>query len=410
MILSPRRIAIITAVALFLAGCDAIASLAAGDRPAPPTFSSHVIDDAHYDVTIDYEYQGQVYHTAWNEHCFLYKDSFGRPAYMARARWRGEAAMLPDHSAVYFQMRSDICDNGQLNRLLFGPEGKNALWHGRHNDFEYDPTEYVINAADRDPAPFITPVVYWLNDAVHPKTVELCAVPACSTQQNSRVRFLGIHGAPSTSTTTSDPLETVPALATLTEGDQRFVGYTCWEIPFDEARQQMPNDLVGATLEDWATSPAGPNIAYQNMNILRHAGLPLMNAWASSGDLSATIGYSAYFPIGDWERAAPNLLKKAYVPITSWRKDCDRSSDIVQLGIRQALPTEPVVLKPASLRALSPTTFKLPNGKSLNAGQKYTDPDQAPPWTLSTEAVGDNRTLYIAEAIVFTVEYPKADR
>jgi hypothetical protein len=150
-------------------------------------------------------------------------------------------------------------------------------------------------------------------------------------------------------------------------------------------------------------------MASKAMIMLRHAGLPLMNAWASSGDLSATIGYSAYFPIGDVTRATPSLLEKANVPITSWRKDCDRSSDIVQLGIRQALPTEPVVLKPTSLRALSPTTFKLPNGKSLNAGQKYPHPDEeAPPWTLSTAAVGDDRTLYIAEAIILTVEYPKA--
>ena len=383
-----------------LLACTPLDVLHARDAPTPPTPFSKVINTQHYTLTIDYEYNGMLLHTTWNELCFLYKDHdyFNPAIYETRALWRGVATTLPDGSAVYFQMRSDVCADSQLSRLVFGPDGHLALWRSFAN--APSPLRASAEAADRDPSAYIMPVVYWLNNAKRPSRVELCVMPICSTKPGARVRVLGLHGATTESADTSNPSEAVPALASLTNGESRFVGYACWQIPFDEARRLMR--LEGRALDTWGAG-GGPGDAVADITFLVHEHLPLANAWAAVGD-GFNYDQPAYNPVREWELEPAADRARLNTPMNSWRMNCRRDGDIIKF-VSAAPPDMPIIMTHLSVGALSPTQIQLQSGQVLGAGPKSTKSGSEEPSWFTSEAVDKDRTTYIAEAIVFSANY-----
>jgi hypothetical protein len=397
--------------ATMMFACAPLGISSARDAPTPPTAASHIINTQHYSLTIDYAYKGRVFHTTWNELCFLYRNDSHNPAtYETRARWRGVATTLPDGSAAYFQMRSDICANGQLSRLVFGPDGYLALWRNFAN--EPGPPRPSNAAADRDPSAYTTPVIYWLDHAKRPSRVELCIMPACGTKSDARVRVLGLHGAAIDSTGTSNPVVAVPALDSLTKGENRFVGYACWRIPFDEARQLL--DLRGWSLEHWAISTpgngtsgmAGPDGAVYQMTQLVDARLPLANSWASAGEGFNSMD-PAYNSVQEWQLEPAAARARLSTPMNAWRRGCRRDGDVMKFDSAPAPPDTPIIMTLLPKSALSPTQIQIPGGLTLNAGTKSSISTDSEPTRFTSNAYSEDRTSYIAEAIVFSVNYPQ---
>ncbi len=388
--------------ATMMFACAPLGISSTRDAPTPPSPVSKVINTQHYLLTIDYEYKGQVLHTTWNELCFLYKAPahFNSFIYQTRARWRGVATTLPDGSAVYFQMRTDICADGQLSRLVFGPKGHLALWRGFTN--APGPPRPSDAAADSDPTAYTTPVVYWLDDARRPNRVELCIMPVCGTKAEARVRVLGLHGAATDSDDTSNPLLAVPALASLTTGENRFVGYACWRIPFDEARTLM--NLKGQTLDIWGTGEGNAYGAADDITFLVQEQLPLANAWAATGEGFNHV-HPGYDPVEEWQLEPAVARARLSIPFNSWRMNCRRDGDTMKFGSALAAPDMPIIMTRLPVSALSPTHIQLEGGQTFSSGPKSMNGDGEEPTWFTSEAFGEDRTTYIAEAIVFSAEY-----
>ena len=390
-----------------LVAATMIATTAMGGCSLPGT-AGH----KYYDVAIDFTYQGKSYHEIWVHDCVInrsYKELGSGPTYTTYSAETGFAKRLPDGSGVFFKMRKEFCDDSEAGDIML----RSALSRSdtsRHaidnTDLSGDQAKISAAAAVRAPD-FVFPNVYWLDNAEHPTRIEACIYAECAESPTARVRVLAISGGESASKTASRPEREVPALAHMTAGTTRFVGYACWAVPVDGlgTTNWITPELtwhVAADTPDRRSVPASGRAEAVSYH-LRERHLPLLNAWIWQPWQTATQH------VDDLELADPDIAQQIDKPRNSWSSDCARRGDVVHFSDSPHDPDTPFDMTPMDRAERSPTTLVLGDGEILNAGLKQTVgsfisnvPED--PFAFSAAADGPNRTIYISEAFILTTK------
>jgi hypothetical protein len=371
-----------------------------------PSWTEHRM----YDVRIDFEYAGRIYHQTWTHECIAYKsdsdwDGLTR-SHQVRwivSRWPGFARRLPDGSGVLFKFRLDPCGGSEAGQILFGRPAPGDVWRMPYNNA----TQPIIDAAEaKHPEQFLFPNVYWLDNAASPTRVEACVYAECSQNPKARVRVLGISGGPSDALKASNPMSDMPGLKAVMAKGARFVGYACWAIPVDDLPSDgdFTPDHMLKKLEKRPDPPtdAGSSRSERTIMELRIQHFPLLNAWTLQRPYHPAVD-----AVNDLELSDPEMADRVYRPRTFWSRDCARSGDTVTFQGARHDPGAPFIMTRWSQRDQSPTAFVLPDGERLDSGPKFKDIVPAysrpnDPMEFSAAAAGQNRTIYISEAHLLT--------
>jgi len=365
----------------------------------------------YYDIAIDFTYLGKSYHETWVHDCVTnrsYKELGSGPTYSTYSTEAGFAKRLPDGSGVFFKMRKEFCDDSEAGDILFRSALSHAGPNDRTTDTDLSGDQAKISAAAAVRAPdYVFPNVYWLDNAEHPTRIEACIYAECAESPTARVRVLAISGGESASKTASRPEREVPALAHMTAGATRFVGYACWAVPVDGLG--TTNGITPDAIWSWGAHvpderyDSGPSRANAITRALRERRLPLLNAWIWQ------FWQPPSRPIGDLELADPDVAEQIDKPRNSWSRDCTRGGDVVHFSDDPHEPDRPFDMTPLNRAERSPTTLVLGDSESLDAGPKqpvgglvWRAPED--PFAFSAAADGPNRTIYISEAFILTTK------
>jgi hypothetical protein len=305
-------------------------------------------------------------------------------------------------------MRKEFCDDSEAGDILFRSALSHAGPNDRTTDTDLSGDQAKTSAAAAVRAPdFVFPNVYWLDNAEHPTRIEACIYAECAESPTARVRVLAISGSESASKTASRSEQEVPALAHMTAGATRFVGYACWAVPVDGLGTM--NGITPDAIWSWGAHmpgeryDSGPSRANALARALRERRLPLLNAWIWQ------FWQPPSRPIGDLELADPDVAQQIDKPPNSWSRGCTRSGDVVHLSDGPHGPDRPFDMTPLNRAERSPTTLVLSDSESLDAGPKqpvgglvWRVPED--PFAFSAAADGPNRTIYISEAFTLTTK------
>jgi len=365
-----------------------------------------IVGHRYYDIAIDFDYGGHVYHKMWVYQCDLheFRSLQGGGGFNSVSRRNGIATKLPDGSAVLFRFRDEVCGPNLIGWLLFGPAQTSDKWRNAFNT-----TVPKIYWAERTANPdhefpdaeeLVSPVTYWFDRAENPTRVEACIFPECSRDPRARIRLLKVTGGPSSARTASPIDKDLPLFADLKadqEASLAFVGYGCWMIP---VHSLQPYGIhTSERLVDMASFASGEGRASGIFYEMPFHSVTLLNARAWPRR-SQTMPMPLYIP-----EDQPGVLSLK-APEADWYRSCRRFGSTVGVDRGPGDPAMPVVLMPTREPLGSPTWISAdPNVKLYGGAQGGTTPRETGPWDpvgMSTGVADGPDKLWIAEALVLT--------